>query len=523
MFKSTPRNVTPFSTTGYTKQDVISDRYNRKVALNLNIWSKKLFSWLSLAVLTVLLSFSFRLPAVADTPKHYTELEFEPLPEIQIPEYDRYELDNGMVVYLLEDRDLPLIGGTALIRTGSRFESANKVGLASLAGDAMRSGGTESHPAAELNSILERKAASVETSIDGTSGNASFATLSEDLDTVFSLFAEVLRQPAFAADKFAIAKKQQQGAIARRNDDPGDIASREFNKVIYGDDSPYARTIEYSTLNNIALADVKDFYQTYIRPENMIMGIVGDFKADEMIEKVQAAFGDWQVNSAPPTLEPPTASQRATEGVFVVNRPKLTQSNILMGHIGGKFDSPDYATMSVLNGVLNGFGGRLFNEVRSRQGLAYSVYGAWSPSYDYDGLFIAGGQTQTNNTVPFIKSIFAEVKKLRTDLVTEKELANAKESILNSFVFNFETPSQTLTRLMRYEYFDYPEDFIFEYQDKVQNINQKDVQKAAKKYLKPNQLVTLVVGNKQAMKPPLDNLKAEITTLDVTIPQPAQS
>ena len=479
--------------------------------------NKKLFSWLSLAVLTVLLSFTMRLPAVADTPKHYTELEFEPLPEIQLPEYDRYELDNGMVVYLLEDRDLPLVSGTALIRTGSRFEPANKVGLANLTGNVMRSGGTKNHPAAELNSILEQKAASVETNINATSGSASFNSLTEDLDTVFSLFTEVLRQPAFAQPKFAIAKRQQQGAIDRRNDDPGDIASREFNKVIYGESSPYARTIEHETLDNISVEDVKDFYQTYIRPENIILGIVGDFEADKMIEEVQNAFGDWQVSSAPPALDAPSATQKYDDGIFVVDRPKLTQSNILMGHIGGKLDSPDYPTLSVLNGVLNGFGGRLFNEVRSRQGLAYSVYGSWSPGYDYDGLFLAGGQTQTNNTVPFIKSIFAEIKKLRTNLVTEKELANAKESILNSFVFNFQTPSQTLSRLMRYEYFDYPEDFIFEYQDKVQNTNQEDIQKAAQKYLQPNRIVTLVVGNETAMQPSLDTLEAEITTLDINI------
>ena len=485
--------------------------------------SKKLFSWLSLVLLTVLLSFAIRIPAIADTPKHYTELEFPPVPEVQFPEYDRYELDNGMVVYLLEDRDLPLVGGTAIVRTGSRFEPANKVGLASLTGTVMRSGGTQNHPPAILNSILEQKAASIETSINGTSGNASFDTLSEDLDTVFPLFAEVLRQPAFTPEQLAIARRQQQGSIARRNDDPGEIASREFNKVIYGDTSPYGRTIEYSTLDNITRQDITDFYQTYVRPENIILGIVGDFNSDEMIERVRNTFGDWQVDIPLPALEAPEASQKYNRGLFVVDRPKLTQSNILIGHIGGQIDSPDYPTMSVLNGVLNGFGGRLFNEVRSRQGLAYSVYGAWSPNYDYDGLFIAGGQTQTDNTVPFIRSVTSEIKKLRTQPVSEQELKDAKESILNSFVFNFETPNQSLSRLMRYEYFGYPENFIFEYQDKVQNTTQKDIQEAAQKHLKPNKLVTLVVGNKDAMNPPLSSLTQQINVVDISISQPENS
>lgn len=481
--------------------------------------SKKLFSWLSLALLTILLSFTIRLTAVADTPKHYTELEFPPLPEIQLPEYDRYELDNGMVVYLLEDRDLPLINGTALIRTGSRFEPANKVGLAGITGAVMRSGGTENHPPAELNTILEQKAASVETSIGTASGNASFSTLTEDLDTVFPLFTEVLRQPAFAPEKLAIALKQQQGAIARRNDDPKAIASREFDKIIYGETSPYSRTIEYQTLANISRQNVVDFYQTYVRPESIILGIVGDFDSEAMIKRVQDAFGDWQVDTSLPALEPPVATQKYDRGLFVVNRPKLTQSNIFMGHIGGQFDSPDYPALSVLNEVLNGFGGRLFNEVRSRQGLAYSVYGSWSPNYDFDGVFVAGGQTQTNNTVPFIKSIIAEIEKLRTNLITEKELANAKESILNSFVFNFQNPNQTLSRLMRYEYYDYPEDFIFEYQEQVKSTTEEDILKVAQEHLQPDKLATLIVGNNQAMNPPLSSLAKEINIVDVSIPK----
>ena len=485
--------------------------------------SKKIFSWFGLALLTVLFSFTIRSQAIADTPKHYTELEFDDPPEIELPEYERYELDNGMVVYLVEDRDLPLISGTAIIRTGSRYEPANKVGLAQLTGTVMRSGGTENHPAAELNSILEQKAASVETSINGSSGSASFNTLTEDFNTVFSLFKEVLRQPAFAPEQFAIAKKQQQGSIARRNDDPSAIANREFNKLLYGEISPYARTVEYQTLDNISRQDAIDFYQTYFRPENIILGIVGDFETDNTIQQVQEAFGDWQADTSEAALEAPAATQEYEGGLFAVDRPQQTQSNILMGHIGGQFDSPDYPALSVLNGVLNGFGGRLFNEVRSRQGLAYTVYGSWDPGYDYDGMFLAGGQTQTDNTVPFIKSVTNEIKKIRTELVTEQELDNAKESILNSFVFNFQNPAQTLGRLIRYEYFDYPEDFIFEYQDKVRDTSREDILDVAQEYLKPDRLVTLVVGSVKAMNPPLRSLEQEVTMIDISIPTAARS
>ena len=488
-----------------------------------NKQSKKGLLWLGLALIAILCLLAIRTPTTAPTPLHYTELEFPPLPEVQLPKYDRYELDNGMVVYLVEDRDLPLINGTAIIRTGSRFEPADKVGLAKLTGVVMRSGGTQTHPAEELNSILEQKAASVETKIDMTFGSASFSTLTEDLNTVFQLFAEVIRQPAFEPEKFALAKNQKRGAIARRNDAPQQIAQREVGKIIYGETSPYARISEYKTIDNISREDAIAFYQKYVRPDGMILGIVGDFDSDEMKARIQEVFGDWQVNDSTPPLNVPVATQKHDRGVFLVDRPQLTQSNVFLGHLGGKFDSPDYPVLSVINGVLNSFGGRLFNEVRSRQGLAYSVSGYWSPNYDFDGIFIAGGQTQSESTVPFIKAILVEIEKLRTTPVTEQELANAKESILNSFVFNFQDPSQTLSRLMRYEYFGYPEDFIFQYQEAVKNTTVEDVLEAAQTYLQPEKMVTLVVGNSQAIDPPLSSLEQKVTTVDISIPQPAKS
>jgi zinc protease len=485
--------------------------------------SKKIIGWFSLSLISILLLLTIRLPATALTPKHYTELEFPSLPEIQLPEYERYKLDNGMTIYLVEDRDLPLIGGTALIRTGSRYEAANKVGLAELTGQLMRSGGTQNHPAEELNLILEQKAASIETSIDTTSGSASFSTLSEDLDTVLPLFAEVLRQPAFEPAKFTLAINQEKGGIERRNDDTQAIATREFARLIYGETSPYSRITEYETLANITREDTIDFYREYVRPENIILGIVGDFQTKQMKSRLENIFGDWQSESLPVSLDIPIATQKNSQGVFAIDRPESTQSNVLLGHLGGRFDSPDYPALSVLNGLLNGFGGRLFNEIRSKQGLAYSVYGYWSPRYDYEGTFTAGGQTKTETTVSFIKSIMAQIERLRTTPVSETELANAKESILNSFVFNFQNPSQTLSRLMSYEYYGYPEDFIFKYQQGVKDTSIEDIQEVAQKYLQPEKIITLVVGNSKAMNPPLSSISGEVQLVDIAIRKSPQS
>jgi zinc protease len=472
----------------------------------------------SFALVPLLCLGMLNVSGAATAAKHYTELQFPPLPEVKIPKYERYVMENGMVVYLMENHELPLVGGTALIRTGDRFEPGDKVGLAQLTGMVMRTGGTQTHLPNELNQMLEQRAASVETGISDSAGSASFEALSEDLETVFGLFAEVIQEPVFAQDKLDLAKTQMRGAISRRNDDPDSIAGREFKKLIYGQDSPYARTEEFATLDNISRDDLVKFYQQYLYPNNIILGIVGDFDSKKMRSLIQAKLENWK--SKPQLEKPqlPSVSQAKQGGVFFVNQPQLTQSSVLIGHLGGQFNSPDYAALDVLNGVLNGFGGRLFNEVRSRQGLAYSVYGVWSPRYDYPGMFIAGGQTRSDATVQFVKSIKTEIKRLQTEPVTPQELAFAKESTLNSFVFNFEDPSQTLARLMRYEYYGYPSDFLFRYQKAVAATTAADVQRVAKQYLKPENLVTLVVGNQTAINPPLTQLAAEVTPIDVTIP-----
>jgi len=495
--------------------------------------------WYGLTALLILIAVVGlgRSPALAVTPRHYTELELPPAPEVTVPEYTRYQLDNGVSVYLLEDHELPLVYGSAMVRTGSRLESGDKVGLGSITGDVMRSGGTQAHPADVLNQLLEQRAASVETSIDVTAGSASFSALSEDLEDVMGLFAEVLQQPAFPQDKIDLTKNQWRGAIARRNDNPSDIADREFQKLIYGADSPYARTIEYSTLDNIARADVVSFYQQSFQPQNLLLGIVGDFDTEAIKPLIAQQFGKWQSATytaprqrlnAPTQLiasrnaTAPAITQAKTGGVFYVDQPQLTQSSVQVGHLGGQFDSQDYPALSVMNEVLNGLGGRLVNEVRSRQGLAYSVYAFWSPRFDYPGLFVGGGQTRSDATVPFVKSTLAELERIRTSPITETELNRAKDSVLNAFIFNFQTPSQVLSRVMRYDYYGYPQDFIFKYQEQIQATTIEQVQEAAQANLQPEKIVTLVVGSATAINPPLTSLNpnTEVTQIDVTIPQP---
>ncbi|MDJ0702028.1 MAG: pitrilysin family protein, partial [Leptolyngbyaceae cyanobacterium MO_188.B28] len=286
-------------------------------------WQRRWAFWVLLGLTTfgLLWTPGWRSAAIATPAKHYTDLEFPPLAEIQFPDYERYELDNGIVVYLMEDHELPLVNGSATFRTGNRLDPSDKVGLSSIMGDTLRMGGTETYPPAVLNQRLEQRAASVETGVGIASGSASFNALTEDLDEVFALFSDVIRYPAFDPAQVDLVKTQYQGSIARRNDSPDDIASREFRKLIYGGDSPYARTIEYANLNNISREDLLAFYRASFQPNNMILGIVGDFDSATMKARVEKYFGDWKVDkNRQITTELPDVSQ-ANTGIFFIDQP----------------------------------------------------------------------------------------------------------------------------------------------------------------------------------------------------------
>lgn len=454
---------------------------------------------------------------LAASPKHYQDLTFPPLPEIALPKYERYQLANGLTVYLLPNHDWPMVRGTALIRVGSRWEPADQAGLADLTGDLIRNGGTRNHPIEVLDTLLADRAATIESGFGVTAGQVSFTALREHTPDVFTWFSEILQAPAFDPERMAVAKQRRRGQIARRNDQPESIAGREFYRLIYGPDSPYSRRPEYATLERIDRQALIEFAQTYVQPSQMILGIVGDFDPPAMRDLIQAQFGPWQ--PTPPALPPiPTIDQQPPTGTFFINQPQLSQSYIYTGHLGDTLQDPDVFALYVMNGVLNGFGGRLFNRIRSQQGLAYSVYAAWNPEYDYPGVFLGTGQTKTAATLAFFNALQQEFRRLQTEPIQANELAYAQDAILNSFIFNFRSPAQTLYRLMRYEYFGYDSDFIFQYQRGVKATTIADVQRVAQAHLEPEQLTTLIVGNQTALAPNLSQFPQPIQEIEIAIP-----
>ena len=463
------------------------------------------------------ITLTFCLSDNSTAQKYYKDITYPKLRDIKIPEIKQVTLSNGMKLFLLEDHELPLINVSVRIRTGSVYEPADKIGLASITGQVMRTGGTKTKTGDEIDEILERIAASVETNIGKNSGSASMSVLKKDLDAGLAILADVLMNPEFGEDKIDLAKVQERSGIARRNDNVNSIAGREFNKLVYGPKSVYARHAEYESIDNVTRDDLVAFHENFYHPNNVMLGVWGDFKSKDMIKKIEKAFKDWKKTEMkiPPK---PEVSYDYRQTVNLIQKDDVNQTNVFIGHIGGKRNDPDYFALILMNRILGqGFTSRLVRNVRSREGLAYSIFGVYTANYDYPGVLYVGCQTKSETTVQAVRSMLKQVKSMTEAEVTDEELAIAKDSYLNSFVFNFDSKGEIVNRIMTYEYYSYPHDFLQKTKASIENVTQADIFRVAQKNLHPDKMQILAVGKSEDFDEELSVLGA-VNEIDITIP-----
>jgi zinc protease len=462
--------------------------------------------------------FIFLITPMVRSQTSYQDLKYPPLAELKIPEVKRVVLPNGMIIFLAEDHTLPLIELSAKIRTGSVYEPADKAGLAEITGSVMRTGGAGKRSGDQIDDELESMGASLEIRIGTTEGGANLSVLKDDIDKGLAILADILMNPRFEQDKIDLAKVRQKSGISRRNDMAGQVARREFEKLIYGASSPYARTAEYYTLDNIDRDDLVEFHQKYFHPNSVILGVWGDFKTSEMLSRIKKVFAPWRAAKGE-GLELPRVDYQYHSSVCLVNKPEVNQSNVYLGHIGSTVDDPDYFALTVMNSIFGrSFSSRLFNKVRTEEGLAYHVSGAYNCNPGFPGTFYVLCQTKSQSTVEAIRYMQEEIKRLTTEEVTDEELNRAKEGYLNSFAFKFDTKQKIVERLMYYEYYGMPLDFLQKTKTEIERVTKADILKAAQSHLHPDDLVILAVGNPQDFDQPLSVL-GSVDTLDITIPE----
>ena len=429
----------------------------------------------------------------------------------------RIELKNGIVIFLQEDHELPFVSGSVLIPGGARDEEPAKTGLVDLYGEAWRTSGTAKMDGDALDDLLEAKAAHIETGGGADSTSLEWDSLKGDADQVFALALDLLLHPRFSAEKLELARQQVATGIVRRNDDEGEIASRESSKLVYGPNSPYTRQPELATIGAVTLDDLKAWHDRTLGGK-LIVGISGDFDAAAMEAKLRAAF-----EGLPQALPAPARKEifaGPAPGISFIDKRDVNQSNVEIVGLGTDRHNPDVPALSLMNDILGGgFSSRLIQKVRTEMGLAYAVGGGYGSAYDHPAAFRVMVLTKSASTVDATKAALAEIAGLTKDNFTAEELARAKDNILNSFLFRYDTRDKVLGERVRLEFYGYPADYLETYKAALEKVTLADLNAAAKKYIHPEKLTVLVVGNGAEIKPGLEELKlGPVQAVDITIP-----
>jgi len=440
----------------------------------------------------------------APPPADPRALSYAPLP-IAFPKPEKLFLPDGLMVYLFEDHEVPLIDAAFYLRSGSIYDPADKAGLSEVATQLMRTGGTSTLSPDQVDQTLEAMPAQVSLSSDDDALTGSLSTLKTRFPEALAIFAGMLRAPRFDAARLELEKARMVEDIRRRWDEPSLVAHLEFRRLVYGRANPWARLPTAESIQKIDRPDLIAFQERYLRPNNMILGVAGDFDPAAMKKLLRDTFAGW-ANAKVNLPQVPKIQDAVPVGVHLIDRP-LPQSTIALGHLGASRFDPDRFPLTVLNYVLGegGFDSRLVREVRSTRGLAYSVGGGVGLDSDR-GLFQITCRTKSGSTVESIQVIRDILKQLREAGPTEDEVRQAKEARINSFVFSVDGTVPFMHAYLYYDYYNYPPDYLSTYRDLLSKVTRDQVALAARKHLDPDRLVVLVVGSAKGFDRPLSNL-----------------
>lgn len=413
--------------------------------------------------------------------------------EFKIPEVERWTMPNGLeVVYVFND-ELPQVKGSLFFPGGDLFDPAENIGISQALGSELRDGSFVGMAPEVLDKKLDNMAAVIETAYGEEYGVLGFSCLQEDFTEIFSLASNILLKPAFNEKRLALWKQHAIESINRRKDSPETMAAMSFAQLIYGKDSPYARAINVSNVNKINSKVLKDFHKKYIRPNGAWLVVVGAIEKDKLKQEIEKNFSSWSRNETK-LPELPAVNEKTNPGVYVLNRD-FDQATIMIGHYGPPRITDDIQAMGVYNRVLGagGFGSLLFDEIRTRQGLAYDISGGLIPGA-VKGLFQINIGTKNESAVLAVRKTLEVIDSTINQLPPEQVFGESKSAAEQSFVFRFNGSDAVAKRFVSQRLQGYPEDYDKLYLERVEKVTPSMVQDVAKKWLKKNDLVIVLVG-----------------------------
>ena len=454
--------------------------------------------------LIFLLLLSSLLPAcTANIPSRPDKLGLEEI-KYTMPSPIRWQLENGLEIIYFYDDELPQITAQIYFPGGQLYSPFNIAGLAQATGQLMREGSTQGISPDNLDERLDKLAASIESSFGAEYGTVSFSCLIEDFDEIFALFAGIVKNPAFEGSRLALWKTMNAYSIQRRRDNPNIIAALTFKQLLFGQNSPYGEVISLESVARINQEALREFHQLFVHPNGAKLAISGAVPSNIVEAAIKKHFNSWKtLDKAFP--KPPIIPTSQAKGVFVLERD-FEQTVVMMGHLGPARQSKEQYALSIYNEIFgtSGFGSLLFDEVRTKLGLAYYVGGGFAPSLNTGSFQISLG-TRNQEVARAIKASIAIMSKTITELPEQKMFINAKSAEERSFVFNFASPSAIVYRQAVQDILSYPKDYDINYLSNISRVTSQDIQNAAQNWLHPDQLIIVVVG-----KNSVDKIKKEL-------------
>jgi zinc protease len=409
----------------------------------------------------------------------------------------RSVLKNGMVLLTSEQRTLPMVSIEMLIHAGSRYDAPKQEGLANLTAKLITEG-TQRRTALQISESLDFLGASLSAHSGEDLASVSLTILKKDLPAGLELLAEVLTVAVFPQEEIDRQKQAVIGLIRAKQEQPGEVAELRFAAAVFPQ-SPYGRAVEgnEASVKAIPQASLRDFYRRYYRPNRSIMAVVGDISHEEITEALNKAFRSW--NKGEPPHKPLQLLAAPEVGTIRLNKD-LTQANIVLGQRGIARENPDYYALQVMNYILGGggFSSRAMESIRNQRGLAYSVYSYFGAEKGR-GTFQFIMQTKNETALQAIGIAKAELRRIRQEPVSEAELNDAKDYLTGSFPLRFDTMRKVANFLAQVEYFELGLEYLERYPELIREITGDDVTRVAQKYLEPEKLIIVLVGNQKTI------------------------
>ncbi len=416
----------------------------------------------------------------------------------------RYVMENGLTVHLLRDNTLPIVHATLFIAAGNAQDPPGKAGISQMTAYLVKDGGSARHKADDIDKTLEYLGASISGDSYSEETRLDMTALRKDFDRVFDIYADVITAPAFEEEKLKVARDAELEVIRRRNDKPDESVVREAKRMFYGPAHPYGVRTEPAAVGSVTRRDLLDFHSAFYRPANSILAVSGDFASDEaMLAAVREKLGGW-TGAAAPRAGIPAAPELTGRKVYLIDK-KVPQAFLVVMQKGTDYLTPDNYPLAVTTDLLGGgFQSRLFREVRTNRGLAYSVYAASARRKNGGFLFSYCG-TKPETYSQALSEMLRQLELAGAETPAEEEISRSRGSIVNPFVFKFATPHKLVSERALEELYGFKDGYLDSFVADVSAVSAEDVMKAGRKYFDPARAVIFVIGDKSKFDRPLSD------------------